>query len=153
MENAPHLHFFFLRTFKSFASHWNRHQTTVPSCPKEPAEVVQVSGPGWHLEVFPAIRGDPRVDPELTEGITYLIWPGHTSGSLWRNGKKLPGRGAYGITCIACCHLNKTAVQQMKMDWNLSANHQFYLNSMRKWCSTINQKTTDLQLVIGGGQN
>lgn len=64
------------------------------------------------LEVFRAcvqLGGDPGLDPELTEGITYPMWPGKALGCPRRSRKALLGRGMSGVPYLACCHRDLTA--------------------------------------------
>lgn len=76
----------------------NQREEFAASRQKEPAEVIRVIKiPPWRLPlmIYSGLvqpGGDPGVDPELSEGITYLIWPGNASGVLRRKWKMLFGR-------------------------------------------------------------
>ncbi len=70
------------------------------------------------LEVFRArpTGRRPGADPQHAGGITYLIWPGNTSGSPQRSWKELLGRRTSGLLCWACCHHDPAPDKQKKMD-------------------------------------
>lgn len=65
---------------------------------------------------MPNWGGDPRVDPESTREIVYLIWTGNASGYPQSKWKMLLGRSMSGIPCLACCQSNPISAEMKKMD-------------------------------------
>ncbi len=74
----------------------------------------------WRFSIQP-VRA-PKVDPEHTGEITYLILLGKALGSPRRSWKMLLGRGKSGLPCLACCHCSPTPDKWQNMDGWINLN-------------------------------